>query len=250
MAGGSLKLLVIIPAFNEENSIEGVIADIRENVPEADILVVNDGSTDRTSEIANSLHVAVADLPFNLGIGGAMQTGYLYARTAGYDVAVQVDGDGQHCAACIKALLRELTNGKVDLAIGSRYLERSGYRSGIFRRLGGVFFSFLIKALTGQRLKDTTSGFRAANRQAIEYFSEHYPTDYPEVEAIVKLHKNKMRIKEIPVKMQVRKAGKSSITPIRSLYYMIKVSLSLFIDTLRVEHHIAQKGLPGKDLSK
>ena len=235
MAGGGLKLLVIIPAFNEESSIEGVITDIKENVPEADILVVNDGSADRTSVIARSMHVAVADLPFNLGIGGAMQTGYLYAREAGYDAAVQVDGDGQHSAACIKALLRELTSGKADLAIGSRYLERSGYRSSIFRRLGGVFFSFLIRALTGQRVKDTTSGFRAANRHAIKYFAEHYPSDYPEVEAIVRLHKNKMRIKEIPVKMQTRKTGKSSITPLRSLYYMIKVSFSLFIDTLRVE---------------
>ncbi|MDD4496162.1 MAG: glycosyltransferase family 2 protein [Eubacteriales bacterium] len=236
-----MKVLVIIPAFNEENSIAGVIADIKENIPEADILVVNDGSADRTSIIARSLHVAVADLPFNLGIGGAMQTGYLYARESGYDAAVQVDGDGQHSAACIKALLRELIGGKADLAIGSRYLEQSGYRSSIFRRFGGLFFSFLIRSLTGQRVKDTTSGFRAANRKAIKYFSEHYPTDYPEVESIVKLHKNKMRIKEIPVKMQVRKAGKSSITPLRSLYYMIKVSLSLFIDTMRVERSTARE---------
>lgn len=236
-----MKLLVIIPAYNEQDSIFGVIADVRENVPEADILLVNDGSSDRTSEIANSLSVAVADLPFNLGIGGAMQTGYIFAYKGGYEAAVQVDGDGQHSAVCIKSLLRELTSGRADMVIGSRYLERSGYRSSVFRRLGGMFFSFLIRAITGQKLKDTTSGFRAANRRVIEYFSMHYPSDYPEVEAIVQLHRNEMRIAEIPVKMNVRTTGKSSITPLRSIYYMIKVSLSLFIDSLRTRRRIARE---------
>lgn len=228
-----MKILVIIPAYNEETTILRVISDVRENVPEADILVVNDGSSDRTSEISSKAGVAVADLPFNLGIGGAMQTGYIYACSNDYDVAVQVDGDGQHDPAYIKDLLAVIDANLADVAIGSRYVSKTSYKSSFGRRSGMLFFSTLIAILTGQKIKDTTSGFRAVNKKVIRYFAEHYPTDYPEVDVLVKLHKMNFRVAEVPVEMLERQGGKSSITPARSIYYMIKVSLSLLIGTIK-----------------
>ncbi|MDD4494474.1 MAG: glycosyltransferase family 2 protein [Eubacteriales bacterium] len=233
-----MKILAIIPAYNEGKTIRDVILDIKRNVPEADILVVNDGSRDNTLQAAKEPGVYVADLPFNLGIGAAMQTGYIFARDGGYDFAVQVDGDGQHSAACIYELLEPLLAGNADMVIGSRYMEQNGYKSSAMRRIGAVFFSLLIKIITGQSIKDTTSGFRAANREIIKCFAEYYPSDYPEVEVIAKLHKLRKKIAEVPVKMRIRIAGISSITPIRSVYYILKVSLSLFIGTLRFKRQV------------
>ncbi len=228
-----MKTLIIIPAYNEERTISGVVQRINSNVPEANILVVNDGSKDNTSLEASNAGADVISLPYNLGIGGAMQTGYLYARNNGYDIAVQVDADGQHDPFYINNLLEPLKNNMADVVVGSRYISKTNYRSSLIRRAGMVFFSILVSFLTNQKFKDTTSGFRAVNKKVIAYFADYYPTDYPEVDVLVKLKKKKFTIVELPVQMQERQGGKSSITALRSVYYMIKVSLSLLIGSLK-----------------
>jgi len=228
-----LKVLIIIPAFNEEASIESVVSSIRQNVPEAEILVVSDGSTDKTSEKACLAGADVAELPFNLGIGGAMQTGYLYAKEKGFDIAVQVDADGQHDPKFIRTLIQPVIMGEADMCIGSRYMGKTNYKSSFLRRAGMVFFSALVRTITGNSYKDTTSGFRAVNSRIIDYFAKTYPVDYPEVDVLVKLHKKGFRISEVPVEMRKRYAGRSSITPARSVYYMLKVSLSVVLGSLK-----------------
>jgi glycosyltransferase involved in cell wall biosynthesis len=228
-----MKILIIVPAYNEERSIAGVIDDIRSHVPDADIIMVNDGSRDRTEMVARELGVTVLALPFNLGIGGAMQTGYLYAAQNGYDVAVQFDGDGQHVAAEIGSLLTPLRQGRADIVVGSRFLKPSDYCSPFFRRIGIWIFSTVLSAILGMKVTDTTSGFRAANRRVIEFFAGIYPEDYPEVESLVLLHRAGMTIEETSVQMRDRTGGRSSITPIRSAYYMIKVLLAVFVDLLK-----------------
>lgn len=228
-----MKTLIIIPAYNEEESLPGVIRDLRENMPSADVLVVNDGSRDRTAAIARQLGVAVLDLPFNLGIGGAMQTGYLYAERNGYDIAVQFDGDGQHLAGEIKKLIEPLAAGKADIVIGSRFLAPGGYKAPVFRKLGIWIFSFVLTRVLGITVTDSTSGFRAANRQVIKFFARSYPDDYPEVESLVLLHKVNLRVTEVAVSMSERTGGRSSITPLRSVYYMTKVLMAIFIDLMK-----------------
>ncbi len=228
-----MNILIIVPAYNEEESLPGVVRDLRENMPSADVLVVNDGSRDATAQIARKLGVAVLDLPFNLGIGGAVQAGYLYAHQNGYDTAVQFDGDGQHLAGEIKKLIEPLVTGRADISIGSRFLSSGGYRAPIFRMLGIRIFSFILSRILGMTVTDSTSGFRAANRRVIEYFSKTYPDDYPEAEALVLLHKMNLRLEEVAVTMRERTGGKSSITPMRSVYYMTKVLMAIFIDLLK-----------------
>lgn len=228
-----MKILVIIPALNEEKSIGTVIRNVKSSIPEADILVINDGSSDGTSPAASSAGADVVNLPFNLGIGGAMQTGYMLARRLNYDIAIQVDGDGQHNPAYIRSLIAPIEAGTADVVIGSRYIKETAYKSTVLRRAGMIFFSSLVKFLTGRSIKDTTSGFRAVNRKIIHYFADYYPSDYPEVDVLVKLFKLNARVVELPVEMSVRQGGKSSITPLRSIYYMIKVSLSLIIGAMR-----------------
>ena len=228
-----MKILVIIPAYNEEESIASVINQIRCYAPEADILVINDGSVDATSERAVKAGAKVVNLPFNLGIGGAMQTGYIYAKYHSYDVAIQVDGDNQHDPSYIQKLIRPIADNSADMVIGSRYVGKTIYKSTVFRRVGMVFFTFLIRLLTDKWIMDTTSGFRAVNKDIIDLFASDYPVDYPEVDVLVRLYKKKFRIIELPVEMKARKTGKSSITPIRSIYYMIKVTLSLIIETTK-----------------
>jgi glycosyltransferase involved in cell wall biosynthesis len=228
-----MNILIIVPAYNEEESLPGVIRDLREQVPSAEVLVVNDGSQDATTRVAREMGVKVLDLPFNLGIGGAVQAGYLYAHQHGHDIAVQFDGDGQHIAAEINKLIVPMETGRVDLSIGSRFLNPGGYRAPIFRKLGIRIFSFVLSRILGMAVTDSTSGFRAANRRAIEFLSRTYPDDYPEVEALVLLHKMNMRMEEVAVSMQERTGGKSSITPVRSAYYMLKVLMAIFIDLLK-----------------
>ena len=228
-----MKTLVIIPAYNEESSLSGVIEDLRRNCPAADIIVVDDGSSDGTSDVAKRLSVPLLRLPFNLGIGGAMQTGYRHADRHGYDVAIQFDGDGQHLATEIGSLLRPLEEGTTDIAVGSRFLDENGYRAPLLRRLGILVFSTVLSSILGMRVTDTTSGFRAANRRVIRFFAEAYPEDYPEVESLVLLHRSGCRIAEVPIRMQERTGGRSSITPVRSVYYMVKVLLAVCIDLLK-----------------
>lgn len=226
-----LKTLIIIPAYNEEGSIASVIRDIHHHVPYADVIVINDGSTDQTGQCAKDAGARVFTLPYNLGIGGGMQTGYMYANKMGYDIAVQMDADGQHRAEELPKLIAKAYN--YDLVIGSRFLEATSFRSSTMRKIGIVFFSSLVSLVTGQRFTDTTSGFRAAGQKVIELYAEYYPIDYPEVESIVYLKRKGCRITEVSTEMSSRQRGKSSITPLRSAYYMIKVTLSVLMSALR-----------------
>jgi len=229
----SIRTLIIIPAFNEERNIAHVITSIRKECPFCDILVVNDGSWDGTGRIAGGLGVMVVDLPYNLGIGGAMQTGYRYASMNHYDIAVQVDGDGQHPADQIKQLVQVISEGTADMALGSRFVVNGGYRPSKSRLMGMKYFSFLLSLILRQKVYDTTSGFRAVNKKVFDFFSRVYPEDYPEVEALLLIHKSGFRVKEVSIDMKERLGGMSSITPFRSLYYMVKVSLAIFIEMMR-----------------
>ncbi|MBE0617634.1 MAG: DUF2304 family protein [Proteobacteria bacterium] len=228
-------LLVIVPAYNEEQSIDGVLEELQDLSVPCDVLVVNDGSEDGTSRVARaSGHAQVIDLPKNLGIGGAVQTGFKYAARNGYRTAVQFDGDGQHRALEIPKLLRMLEDPGVGMAIGSRFLaEPTGYRSTFARRIVIRLFRGVISLLIGQRVTDSTSGFRAYNREAIEFLARHYPVDYPEPEAVILLGRNGFRIAEAPTSMRERQGGGSSIAGITGVYYMIKVLLAMLMTALR-----------------
>jgi glycosyltransferase involved in cell wall biosynthesis len=229
-----LRRIAIVPAHNEAASIRAVVAEIRAFDPGLEIVVVDDGSTDRTAAIAADAGAHVVSLPFNLGIGGAVQTGFQYARDEGFDVAVRLDGDGQHDPAQVPALLEPLLAGEADIVVGSRFADRRGeYRPPLARRLGIVLFAHAVSLLVRQRVTDTTSGFQALNKRGIALFAADYPHDYPEVEATVMMFKHRLRLREVPVTMRVREAGDSSITPLRSVYYMLKVSLALFVGLFR-----------------
>ena len=233
MANRYPKTLVIIPALNESANIANVIAQIHEHAAWADIAVINDGSTDATGHIAEACGAVVLHMPYNVGIGAAVQTGFLYAARSGYEVAVQNDGDGQHSADEISALLDELLKGEADVVIGSRFIEDRGYSTPKMRRIGIIILATIISKLTGEHITDPTSGFRASNRRALTLCARVYPHDYPEPEAVVMLHRAGLRIREIPATMKPRSGGQSSITPLRSGYYMLKVILAILIGMLR-----------------
>lgn len=229
--------LAIIPAYNEQGAIGATVADVLEHAPSFDVVVVDDGSTDDTAAFARAAGAAVIQLPFNLGIGGAVQAGYLYALEHGYDVAVQVDGDGQHDARHIDKLLAYMQeHPDLGMVTGSRFLdtdEELGYRSSSSRRAGIRLFGWVLSRLVGRRVTDPTSGFRMVRRRGIELFARDYPHDYPEVEAVLLLHFHKLEGAEVPVRMRPRTTGVSSINASRSVYYMIKVLLAIFVGLLR-----------------
>ena len=227
-----MKTLVIIPAFNEAENIENVINDIKLNCPETDYIVINDCSTDNTSELLASLNVRHLNLPVNLGIGGCVQTGYRYAVANDYDIVIQFDGDGQHDAAYLKALIEPIASGEADVAIGSRFIEKEGFQSTAMRRFGINFLSGLIKLLSGTEIRDVTSGMRATGRKMSAVYADNYAQDYPEPEAVLTAGVLGARIVEIPVKMRARAGGESSISPVKSVYYMIKVTLALVLSGL------------------
>lgn len=224
-----LRTLIIIPAYNEEGSIEKVVNNLIEKFPKYDYLVINDGSTDHTQSICNSNKYQVVNLAINMGIGGAVQTGYRYAWDNHYDIAVQIDGDGQHDVSYLEEMIRPIEEGQADIVIGSRFLEKEGFQSTRIRRVGINFLSFLGKLLTGVKVKDITSGYRVVNTKFIRIFALDYPADYPEPEAMVIAAVHGGRIKEYPVIMRERKAGESSITMKKSIYYMCKVTLAMII---------------------
>ncbi len=234
MEGRDRRVLVIIPAYNEEGAIGGVIEEVRLHLPNADVLVVDDGSGDGTPAIVKSREAQFVRLPFNCGIGTAMQTGYKFAQQNGYDVAIQVDGDGQHDPAQLPVLLKPILTGAADLVIGSRFLGSNGYKSTTTRRIGIAWLASFVSWLSKSRITDPTSGFRAGNRAAIRFFASEYPTDYPEPEVVVPLCRRGFRVVEVPVTMRHRQAGKSSITALRSVYYMVKVTLAIAIELLRI----------------
>jgi glycosyltransferase involved in cell wall biosynthesis len=228
------SLLAVIPAYNEAATIRNVIRGIREHAPGFDVLVVDDGSTDRTPELAQTEGARVISLPFNLGIGGAMQTGFRFAADNDYDFMVQVDGDGQHDPAEIWRL-QEAMNGSADIACGSRFLTQDHeYPAPISRRTGIHIFAFIVSRIVGERVSDPTSGFRLYNRRGIALFARDYPHDYPEVEAILMLHWHRLRMKEVPVRMFERGGGTSSIGGSgKSAVYMLKVLLAIFVGLFR-----------------
>jgi glycosyltransferase involved in cell wall biosynthesis len=229
----ALRRIAVIPALNEEDSIAGVIAEIRAVDPGFEVIVVDDGSKDRTAQVAEAAGAHVVSLPYNLGIGGAVQTGLQYARDHHFDIAVQVDGDAQHCPAEIERLLGPIVDGRADLVVGSRFLEKCEYRASFARLIGIKLFAAFVSLIVRQRVTDTTSGFRAINRRGIVLFASDYPHDYPEVEANVLVFKHRLRLMEVPVRMRNRNSGASSITFRMSVYYMIKVTLALFVGLFR-----------------
>lgn len=228
-----MKKLAIIPAYNEEGNIEAIVKKIRMHSPDFDIVVINDCSTDNTKSKAEGLAANVISLPINLGIGGAVQTGFKYAYYNNYQLAVQVDGDGQHNPKYLEDLIKPLVDNKADVVIGSRFIAKRGFQSMFFRRLGIRIFQLLYKILIREIITDGTSGFRAYNAKAIELLKDNYPTDYPEPEAIIILRKNKIKILEVAVEMDTRHQGISSITGFKTIYYMIKVTMSILIEYLR-----------------
>ncbi len=226
-------MLVIVPAYNEEESLARVVAEVRAAVPDADVVVINDGSHDRTPLIGERAGATVVSLPYNLGIGAAMQTGFILGEAGDYQIAVQVDGDGQHDPAEIGVLLKRLLAGEADVVVGSRYLENRGYITPWLRMLGIRILAGYVSMLAGQRFTDTTSGFRVSNRRALVSCAQNYPADYPEPESLLAFRKMGLRVSEVAVSMNKRYGGKSSITPFWSAYYMIKVILAVTILLLR-----------------
>lgn len=228
-----MKKLIIIPAYNESASIEKTVTDIIQNAPEFDYVVINDCSTDNTQEICEEKGFNIVNLPINLGIGGAVQTGYLYGYRHGYDMAVQVDGDGQHDPKFLAEMAEYLNQNHLDMVIGSRFIKKEGFQSSGIRRVGIKYFTYLIKILTGKVITDPTSGLRMVNRDIMQLFSNDYPRDYPEPESVVAILRKKKKVEEIPVVMRERNGGVSSISPKKSIYYMVKVTLAILIEWIR-----------------
>ena len=233
------RRIAIVPARNEEGAVGGVVAELKAFDPGLDVVVIDDGSADRTAEAAAAAGAFVVTLPFNLGIGAAVQTGFKFALERGYELAVRLDGDGQHDPQELPKLLGPLQRGEADIVVGSRFaptpadVDGNEHRPVLARRLGIVFFARLVSLLTGQRVTDTTSGFQALNARGIAIFAADYPHDYPEVEATVMVYKHRLRLVEVPVRMREREHGQSSITALRSVYYVLKVTLALLVGMAR-----------------
>jgi len=230
------KILIIVPSYNESMNIEQTLthlSQLKTHFANLQICVINDGSHDDTSQKAKTFDVVVIDLPFNLGIGSAVQTGYKYAFKNDYDIAIQFDADGQHNVEDLIDLLTPIFEDEADMVVGSRFVEKTDYKGALSRRIGIFYFYFLLKVLTGKRFTDPTSGYRAKTKPVIKEFAESYPKDYPEPEVLVSLTNKKFRIKEIKVNMKDRQGGKSSINLVKSVYYMGKVSLSIIMQKLK-----------------
>ncbi|MCR5202474.1 MAG: glycosyltransferase family 2 protein [Lachnospiraceae bacterium] len=222
-----MKKLVVIPAYNESASIVSTVEDIKQNAPDFDYIVVNDCSTDNTVEVCKENGIRCLQLPINLGIGGAVQTGYIYGVRNGYDVVVQFDGDGQHSARFLETMVEAMEENDADMVVGSRFITNEGFQSSAIRRLGIRFLSGVIKLLTGKTITDPTSGMRLINRNIMEIYAKDYPKDYPEPDSLVQIIAAKKKVIEIPVIMNERTEGVSSISPINAIYYMIKVTLAI-----------------------
>ena len=230
-----MKKLIIIPAYNEEENIEKTVEAILRDSSGFDYVIINDCSKDNTRKICEEKGYNIVNLPINLGIGGAVQTGYKYAIRNGYDMAVQVDGDGQHDPKFLEEMASYLEKHNVDMVIGSRFIEKQGFQSSGLRRVGIRFFTCLIRVLTGKKITDPTSGLRMVGKNVLQIFSEEYPKDYPEPETVVGILRRGMKVEEIPVIMYEREGGVSSISMKKSVYYMVKVSLAMIIERIRVD---------------
>jgi glycosyltransferase involved in cell wall biosynthesis len=230
---GALRRIAVVPAFNEERAIGSVVHELHAFDPGLEVVVVSDGSVDGTAQAAADAGAHVVQLPFNLGIGGAVQTGFRYAWERGYELAVRCDGDGQHVPSELSKVMEPVVAGEADIAVGSRFVAGNGYRSSASRRAGIRLLALIVSAIARQRVTDTTSGFQALNRRALELFAADYPHDYPEVEGMVMTIKHRLRLVEVPVEMREREHGRSSITALRSVYYMAKVLTALFVGLFR-----------------
>lgn len=228
-----MKKLIIIPAYNEEANIEKTVLAIQEKAPDFDYVIINDCSTDNTKKLCEEKNFNIVNLPINLGIGGAVQTGYRYGYEEGYDMAVQVDGDGQHDPQFLGIMAEYLLEHDLDMVIGSRFIEKEGFQSSGARRMGIKYFTWLIKLMTGQTITDPTSGLRMVGREVMGMFATDYPADYPEPESVVTILKRGKKVQEIPVIMKERQGGVSSISPKKSIYYMLKVTLAILIEKIR-----------------
>ncbi|HKR24313.1 MAG TPA: glycosyltransferase family 2 protein [Allosphingosinicella sp.] len=247
-----MRTLVFIPAWNEEASIDGVIADVRTQIPDADILVIDDGSADSTTERARAAGVLVATMPFNQGLGAALQTGYLWALREGYDCCAHLDADGQHPASEVARLLAEVQADHADLVIGSRYakqperlpgveMEGEDYRATWTRRIGINVFRFFLTLATRQRFTDTTSGMRAANRRVMSLFSENYSPDFAEIESLQMAVREGLRVEEVPVRMLERTGGTSFLTPLRSAFFIFKGLVVILVGQFKPRHAEAER---------
>ncbi|MFD3450250.1 glycosyltransferase family 2 protein [Microbacteriaceae bacterium 4G12] len=229
------KTLIIIPAYNEEEAIGDTLArllELRQHFTQLDVCVINDGSKDKTSDIVKQFGVNLVSLPYNLGIGSAVQTGYKYAYENDYEIAIQFDADGQHNPEDLYKIIEPIAADQCDMVLGSRFTEKTEYKGSISRRIGILYFTALLKLLTKQTFMDPTSGYRAINKKVIDIFAYNYPKDYPEPEVLIHLKKKGLRIREISVNMQERQGGQSSITPFKSIYYMVKVSLAILMQKI------------------
>ena len=224
---GGLKKLIILPAYNEAKNIVHTVESLRDL--DFDYIIINDGSTDNTASVCEEHGLSHLNLPINLGIGGAVQTGYRYAKLNGYDLAVQIDADGQHDAAFLNEMVQCFEEEELDMVVGSRFLEGEGFQSTGARRIGIRFFSWLIRALSGVTITDPTSGMRMVGRRGIALFAKEYPQDYPEPETVYSMARHGMKIKEIPVRMHERQGGVSSISLRDSIYYMVKVTMAILL---------------------
>jgi glycosyltransferase involved in cell wall biosynthesis len=230
----ALRRVAIVPAFNEERNIVRVLAELRQFDPGLQVVVISDGSTDRTAEVAEAGGAHVLRLPFNLGLGGAVQTGFRFAWEEGYELAVRVDGDGQHDATQLGVVVAPVLAGEADIVVGSRFVsEEGGYRSSAARRVGIRILSWVVSTIGRQKVTDPTSGFQALNRRAIGLYAADLPHDYPEVEGLVMAIRHRVRLKEVPVTMREREHGRSSIGTLASVYYMVKILLALFVGLFR-----------------
>ncbi|MFZ5950945.1 MAG: glycosyltransferase family 2 protein [Candidatus Rifleibacteriota bacterium] len=238
------SVILLIPCYNEELSIGTLLSEIHQECPDWQPVVINDGSTDRTAEIVSSFsNVVLLDLPVNLGVGGAIQTGLKFARNSGADYAVKIDGDGQHPPCQIHNLLNAFARETSDIVVGSRFINKEGFKSSFARRQGIHILQILCRLLTGMQISDPTSGFRAYNRKAIDFFADFYPSfDYPEPEEVILARKNGLQLSETAVEMRMRKSGVSSISSSVSIYYMLKVTLSMLFIYLREKESKAPKG--------
>jgi glycosyltransferase involved in cell wall biosynthesis len=231
---GAMKIIVLIPAYNEGARIAEVISKVHDVVPDYDIVVVNDGSGDNTAAAAEAAGATVVSHPFNMGYGVAIQTGYKYAYSRGYDFLAQIDGDGQHDPAYIKGLLEPVIAGKTDFSIGSRFLEAGSYEPSMARKAGMAFFRKMVSFITGTRITDSTSGYQAFNREVIRFFTtEVFPVDYPDADMLITLHLAGFSIMEFPVRMYSNVEGKSMHSGVKPLYYIFKMILSIFVTLLR-----------------
>jgi len=237
------SLMILIPAYNEEASVAEVVRSVRRMLPEAPVMVIDDGSIDSTAQAARNAGAEVLRLPHHLGLGGAVQTGYRFAFEHGFACVVRLDSDGQHNPADIPTLLDKLSTDSFDMVTGSRFLQNNGYQAQRLRRFGGWLFSLLLYPILGKRIADPTSGFAAVNRRALEVFSRSFPLEYPEIEALVVLQRKKLRFCEVPVKMFPRRAGRSTIGSLQAIYYMIRVLLGVLANILKFERrfHIRRR---------